>query len=117
MVGLKPWIVAGIAAIVPLLGSKPARANAVTQECLVYSGRSEMMKAVPAANRQKWCACIISKFDPADDDALMDVFDEQDAAEVKGHAFSVGSLPPSLSQVGNKYFDVSGQCLSVLLGG
>ncbi len=117
MVVLKPWIVAGIAAIVPLLGSAPARADAVTQACLGYASRSDMIKAVPAPNRQKWCACIIDKFDPEDDETLMDVFEAQEDSESKGHAFSPSSLPPSQVRVGNKYANTLNQCISVLLGG
>jgi hypothetical protein len=112
---LKPWVVAGIVAIIPLLGSAPARADA-TQSCLDYAGQSDMIKAVPAQNRQKWCGCLVDKFDADEEDALSDVFDAVAAEEARGHAFNAGQLPGPLVPVGRKYTEVLNQCLMVLFG-
>jgi len=115
MIHSKIRVVAGIAAVVASLGTTPARADA-TDTCLDYAAHNDMMKAVPAANREKWCGCVVGKFAASDDEALSDVFDAQEAEEARGHAFIPSMLPPDLVPVGNRYTEVLGQCLAVLLG-
>jgi hypothetical protein len=93
-----------------------AKADVLADACLDYVNSSEMLKQAPAANRSKWCSCIAEKIKPADHRSVAEVMKLQKDTEAKGQAMGENTVPKSLANAFNLYFEAQGPCLPVMLG-